>query len=351
MSRRKGFVILAALFVIAAIGGAGFYILNGNKRPNRLTLYGNVDIREVSAAFNDNGFVAKMLVQEGDRVRKGELIAIMDDQRYAASLAAAQAQAANQKQVLAALLAGSRPEQIVQAKAQMDALAIIYQNDAANSKRYATLALTSAGSRQQRDDTKAAYDSAKQNYEAAKQAYILAVKGPRQEDIAAAQAAYDAAAAQATLAAVEFRDTKLYAPSDGIIENRILEPGDMASPQTPVYTIALTNPLWVRAYVPETSLGKITLGMEADITADSFPGKTYPGWVGYLSPTAEFTPKNVETPDLRAELVYQLRVYVCNSDDQLRLGMPATVTIDLTHDAAQNAPRGPAVCGGDATKY
>ncbi len=282
MNRRKGFVILAALFVIAIIGGAGFYFLNGNKGNNRLTLYGNVDIREVEAAFNDNGFVAKLLVQEGDHVQKGELIAIMDDQRYAASLAAAQAQAANQKQVLAALLAGSRPEQIVQAKAQMDALAAIYQNDAANYKRYATLALTNAGSRQQRDDTKAAYDSAKQNYEAAKQAYILAVKGPRQEDIAAAQAAYDAAAAQATLAAVELQDTKLYAPSDGIIENRILEPGDMASPQTPVYTIALTNPLWVRAYVPETSLGKITLGMEADITTNSYPRQNL-SWLGWVS--------------------------------------------------------------------
>ena len=349
MIRSKRIRILAAVFVAALlVGGTVFYFLRGNAPTDQLTLYGNVDIREVEEAFNDNGFVTKLQVQEGDQVHKGELIALMDDQRYAASLAAAQAQAENQKQILAALLAGSRPEQIVQAKAQMDALAPVYQNDAANYQRYATLVLTSAASRQQRDDAKAAYDNAKQNYEAAKQAYILAVKGPRKEDIAAAQAAFDAATAQATLAAVELQDTKLYAPADGIIEERILEPGDMASPQTPVYTIALTNPLWVRAYVPETSLGKIIPGMAADITTDSYPGKVYHGWVGYLSPTAEFTPKNVQTPDLRAELVYQLRVYACDADNQLRLGMPATVTLDLTRDATANAPRGPAVCGGDA---
>jgi HlyD family secretion protein len=288
------------------------------------------------------------LVQEGDQIHQGQLIALMDDQRYAASLAAAQAQAANEKQVLAAMLAGSRPEQIVQAKAQMDGLAPVVQNDAKNYQRNEALLRTRAVSRQQRDDAKAAYDTANQNYQAARQAYILAVKGPRKEDIAAAQASYQAATAQGRLAAIELRDTKLYAPAGGVIESRILEPGDMASPQTPVYTIALANPLWVRAYVPETSLGKITPGMAASITTDSYPGKVYHGWVGYLSPTAEFTPQNVETPDLRAELVYQLRVYTCDAASQLRLGMPATVTLDLTRDSAANAPRGPDVCGGDA---
>jgi HlyD family secretion protein len=339
-------ILLAAFAVLVLIGGGLLYFWQGSASTNQLTLYGNVDIREVQAAFNASGAVTKLLVQEGDQVHKGELLAQLDDQRYAAALAAAQAQALSQKQVLAALLAGSRPEVIVQAKAQMDALAAVYHNDAINYQRYAALVPSSAASRQQRDNAKAAYDSAAQNYEAAKQAYILAVKGPRQEDIAAAQAAFDAATAQARLAAVELGDTRLYAPADGVIEERILEPGDMASPQTPVYTIALTNPLWVRAYVPEASLGKIIPGMAADITTDSYPGTVYHGWVGYLSPTAEFTPKNVETPDLRAELVYQLRVYVCDAHDQLRLGMPATVTLDLARPAA--APRGPAACGDDA---
>jgi len=103
----------------------------------------------------------------------------------------------------------------------------------------------------------------------------------------------------------------------------------MVSPQTPVLTLALTNPVWVRAYLSETRLGKVKPGMKATIQTDSYPGKSYPGWVGYISPTAEFTPKNIETAELRTRLVYQIRIFTCDSSNELRLGMPTTVTISL----------------------
>ena len=117
----------------------------------------------------------------------------------------------------------------------------------------------------------------------------------------------------------------------------------MASPQTPVLTLALTNPVWVRAYVPESDLGKVSLGMHAEVATDSFPGKRYRGWIGFISPTAEFTPKSVETPELRTRLVYRMRVYVCDPQDELRLGMPATVTIPLQQPrpASGNLPESP----------
>jgi len=348
MKHRKIILIGIVLIVLMVIGAVVYQRSTRTKAANTLTLYGNVDIREVNAAFDDSGRVQKLLVQEGDVVHRGELIAELDDRRFAAALTAAKAQAANQKAVLAALLAGSRPEQITQAKAQMDSLAVIVRNDKSTYERLARLVPTSAASRQQRDDALAAYQAAQQNYLAAKQAYILAVKGPREQDIEAAKAAYRAANANADLAARQFDDTRLYAPEAGVIENRILEPGDMASPATPVYTIALTDPLWVRAYVPEPNLGAIKLGMEAEITTDSEPGKAYHGWIGYLSPTAQFTPKTVETPDLRAQLVYQLRVYVCAPAKGLRLGMPATVTIDLAQQLAPDTPLGQEICGHGA---
>ena len=128
----------------------------------------------------------------------------------------------------------------------------------------------------------------------------------------------------------DLADANLYAPTAGVIQNRILEPGDMASPQTPAYTLALTNPVWVRAYVAEPDLGKIHLGMAAAVATDSYPGKVYEGWVGFISPTAEFTPKSVETTEVRTALVYQVHIYVKNPNNELRLGMPATVTIPLT---------------------
>lgn len=129
----------------------------------------------------------------------------------------------------------------------------------------------------------------------------------------------------------------------GVVRDRILEPGDMATPQTPVLTLAFTDPVWVRAYLPEPMLGRVKPGMEARILTDSYPGRAYAGWVGYISPTAEFTPKNVETPELRTRLVYQVRVFACNPRGELRLGMPATVTIDL--DQAPPAARGKSPCG------
>jgi HlyD family secretion protein len=148
--------------------------------------------------------------------------------------------------------------------------------------------------------------------------------------------------AQLGLARRDLKNAFLYAPGAGIIQDRILEIGDMASPQKPVFTIALADPLWVRAYVPGPDLGKIRAGMKAEVATDSFPGKHYPGWVGFISPTAEFTPKPVETPELRTRLVYQVRIFVKNPQDELRLGMPATVRIRLDQSLSENSqPRNP----------
>ena len=117
----------------------------------------------------------------------------------------------------------------------------------------------------------------------------------------------------------------------------MLEPGDMASPQKPVYTLALTDPKWVRVYVPETDLGRIRPGSVAEIATDSSPDRRYRGWVGYISPSAEFTPKSVETREVRTTLVYEVRVFVCAPADGLRLGMPATVSIAPDQPAAGGA--------------
>jgi HlyD family secretion protein len=343
---KRALIIPGVLAALALSGGGWLYLhRDGAQATDALTLYGDVDIREVQPAFNDSGFIASIPVQEGAKVKCGDLLATLDDARYAAALAQAKAQMENQRQELAKLVAGSRPEEVAQAKATMDALQTTYMNDEATYRRYDALLGANAGTIQQRDDAKAAFDSVRQQYEAAKQAYILAVEGPRVEDIAAQRAAYQAAQAATALAQREFDDTRLTAQSDGVVEDRILEPGDMASPSTPVLTVALPSPLWVRAYAPENELGRIRLGMKASVSTDSYPDRAYDGWIGYISPTAEFTPKTVETPELRTALVYQLRVYVCDSHGELRLGMPATVRIDP--DQPPQAP--PPGCGaGDA---
>lgn len=322
-----------SLLVLLALGvGAGVWWYTSRpdgSNEQRLLLYGNIDIREVDLAFNNSEHVDRLLVQEGDRVRKGQLLATLHRERLQAEEAAAAAKVASQKAVLARLVKGSRPEEIREARAEVAAAKAELADAEATYERTQRLYEERAAPKQTLDHAEARRHTAQADLEVAEEALALTVQGPRVEDIEEARATLKVYEAQLALAREVLKDTELYAPADGIIRNRILEPGDMVTPQIPVFTLARTNPVWVRSYAPETVLGKLTLGMTADVSTDSYPDKTYRGWVGFISPTAEFTPKNVETSELRTRLVYQVRVYVCNPQDELRLGMPATVSIPL----------------------
>lgn len=315
-----------ALLILALVAGILVFIHERAKK-SRITLYGNVDIRQIRAAFYSTGRIQQMLVREGDSVTNGQLLAELDATRYEAAAAKAEAQVAMQQQVVARMLAGSRPEEIIEAQAKVRSAASALNDAAQKQVRAQALAKDEYVSQQQLDNAQTAAELARANLEAVQQSAAIVLQGPRKEDIAAAQAQLNIYEASLKLARQELADSKLYAPADGIVQSRILEPGDMASPQSPVYTLALNNPVWVRAYVPEPDLGKISAGLAAKVTTDSFPGKVYEGWVGYISPSSEFTPKQVETTDLRTRLVYQVRIYVNNPQNELRLGMPATVQI------------------------
>jgi len=320
-----------AILLIVSVAGAAWWFMQRQQvdERSRLTLYGNVDIREVDLSFNNSEHIDTLLVQEGDQVKQGQLLATLHKARVQATYTAAEAKVAAQKAVVARLEAGSRPEEISQARATVAAAKARLRDAEASYNRTRDLYKKKVASRQAIDDAEAALSISKADLKVAEESMALAVAGPREEDIAAARAILRSDEAQQVLAAEVLKDTELYAPANGIIRNRILEPGDMATPQTPVFTLAKTSPVWVRTYAPETVLGKLAPGMRVEIATDSYPDKTYHGWIGYMSPTAEFTPKNVETPELRTRLVYQLRAYVCNPANELRLGMPATVNIAL----------------------
>lgn len=329
--------LLIVLVLIAVLLGAGAYWWTHRSKPatDLVTLYGNIDIRQVQLAFNDTGRVTELLAQEGDAVRKGQLLARIDAVRYQAAVDRASAALQAQQQVVARLKAGSRPQEIAQARAAVAAAMAAQANAQATYARQKTLVDSGFLPRQSLDNVTQQRKTAAADVQRAQEGLSLALQGPRKEDIAAAQAQVKADEATLALAQRELADTALYAPDDGVVESRILEVGDMAAPQTPVLTLALNNPVWVRAYVPETELGKIAPGMRADILSDSFAGKRFAGWIGDISPTAEFTPKSVETTELRTQLVYRVRVYACNPGQQLRLGMPVTVQVPLRDNSAQ----------------
>lgn len=355
---RKRRIAIVLVILLAAAAFAGWrWFLPARHTANSIRLYGNIDIRQVQLSFNDSDRIEKLLVDEGSVVQSGQLLAQLADQRYADAVAQDQAKVAAQQQVVARMLAGSRPEEIAAARADVAAAqadVVAAKANLTNAEllyhRRQTLARQQFVSLQLRDDAQrawlaaqAALDAANQALAAKQQALRLALIGPRKEDIAAAQATLRSNNAALALAQKKLADTRLYAPSAGVIQNRILEPGDMASPQTPVFTLALDNPVWARVYLPEPEMGKVATGMQAWIESDSFPGHRFPGWVGFISPVAEFTPKNVETTQLRSQLVYRVRVYACNPDHRLRLGMPVTVVLPLTGNAPHPAGSNP--CG------
>ena len=323
-------IIVAALATAAAIA----WWRHNNAAPvTELVLYGNADIRQVELAFNASERIDDMRVREGERVHKGQLLATLDTQSLSQNVEQRAAQAAAQEQVLARLEAGSRPEEIRKARADVEAARVAADNAERTYARIKALVARQFVAEQQASDARAAADGAQARLKAAQETLQLAVLGARKEDIAAARATLDANRAALAIARKQLADAELHAPADGIIQDRILEPGDMASPQHPAYTLALTDPVWVRAYVPGPQLGKLRPGMRAVVTTDSYPDARYRGWIGFISPTAEFTPKAVETTEVRTSLVYQVRVFVCNPQDQLRLGMPATITIPLDQPA------------------
>lgn len=247
-----------------------------------LTLYGNIEIRQVDLGFQVGGQIAKMLKEEGDSVKKGELIALLDDRDYKTNLE--------------------------QAKAQVGKALALKKDAQDKFTRNEPLVNNGAISKQDFNT-------------------LLNTKDKTIAD-------YDAAIAQKNYAKNQLDYTKLYAPDDGIVMVRVQEPGAAVSKNQIVYTMSKTKPVWIRAYVNETDLGNIKYGMKVKVLTDSKNPKTgklreYQGYIGYISPVAEFTPKTVQSEDLRTSLVYRIRVYIDDIDEYLRQGMPTTIKVDL----------------------
>lgn len=323
--------IVIALLVAAAAGAGGYawwQHAHADDGDGPLALYGNIEIRDAQLAFNGEEHIAEVLVEEGDHVAVGQVLARLRTDRLAAQIERAEADIDAQREALRRLENGTRPQEIAQARANVTAAEARVENAQRIVDRLRDTAESGASSKQELDDARARLHVEQADLNVRKEALDLALEGPREEDIARARA--QLAARQADLALLHDRlaDATLAAPAAGIIQSRILEPGEYATPQRPVFTLALQSPKWARVYVPEPDLGKLRQGMPATVSSDSFPGKPLSGWVGFISPTAEFTPKTVQTEDLRTRLVYEVRVYVKDPDDQLRLGQPVTVQVD-----------------------
>ena len=325
--------LLIAAVLLAAAAGAGFWYWQRGAQPAEaaLVLYGNVDQRQIELAFMDAERIAEVLVHEGETVQQGQVLARLHTRRLEDGIAVAEAQLEAARAALQKLENGTRPQEIDQAKAAVAQAKAQVAYAEGDYRRFEAMWKSSKGqaiSRQDFDKTRLALDVAKAQLQSAQKALRLAEIGPRAEDIAQAKA--QVAERERALAAMrtQLADAELKSPVDSVVTRRLLEPGDMASPQRAVFSLAQLAPKWVRAWVSETQLGRIRPGQAAQIYVDSAPQQAIAGTVGFISSVAEFTPKSVETADLRTSLVYETRIYTDDPQNLLRLGMPATVRFD-----------------------
>lgn len=265
-----GILALAAIIIAIIV-----YAYKERENRNEITLFGNVDVRQVDIGFRVNGQVDQLFYEEGDVVKKGCLMCTLNTTPYDSQLQEA--------------IAASKAIQV-----NLDNAEVLLQ----------------------------------------RRLDLIDVGGVSQEDLDDAQANRDQLYAnflQANAAVAVAKDNLAYtnacAPTDGIILTRIREPGTVVNPADPVYTLSISSPVWVRAFVDEPDLGRVYYGMRATVFTDS--GRRYEGQVGFISPVAEFTPKTVETLQLRTDLVYRLRIYVNNPDHGLVQGMPVTVKLKV----------------------
>ena len=342
---KKRFALL--LLVLAAVLGALY--ANGDidglidhfreKDPNRIRLYGNVEIRQVLLGFRVSGRVEAVYREEGERVASGDLLAILDPVPYRIKRSEAQGAMLQAKAALEKLHRGFRTEEVQEAAAQRDRVRASLDLAEKDYSRISNLFAQKAVARSELDRASSQRNALRAELAAAENALALVREGYRKEDIAAAEAAYEAASARFAAAENALSDTELRSPAEGTILTRVTEPGTVVGAGQVVYALALERPVQVRAYIPEPQLGRVRVGMPARIVTDSSP-TPIEGTLTFISPTAEFTPKQVQTEDLRTDLVYRARILVEDDrDGRLKNGMPVTVLMESMEASGGAASR------------
>lgn len=312
----------------ALLGAMGYgWVSQSRNGESALLLYGNVDIREVEMAFRQSGRLSRLLFEEGDRVETGDLLGELDAQPFRDATARAEAEVRQAAAELDKLRRGYRVQEVAEASQSVRQAEAALAFAEGELKRQGAVVDSGATTRHAHDQARSARDQAAAQLSAAKSAWAMKKEGYRREDIVAAEARLSGADAALAQARTALADTQLFAPAPAIVLTRAREPGSMVNAATPVYTLSLRNPIYVRAYVDEPHLGQVVPGSRVTVHSDS-TDKAYQAQIGFVSPRAEFTPKSVETTELRTDLVYRLRIVVSNPDDALRQGMPVTIRID-----------------------
>jgi HlyD family secretion protein len=329
---------LTAPVLLAAIAAAC-----GEAAPaDTLRVSGHVEATEVQVAPEVGGRLIELRVMEGDRVAAGDVVGRLDVRDTELQIQRGRAERAAADAQLRLLQAGAREEDIRQAEAQLQsaeaevkAIAAELASAELDLQRFESLLQANAGSRKQRDDAQARVDVARERQrgaveraQAAREAVARLRAGARRQEIDAARARVAAVDAQLAAFDKALKDAVIVAPSAGIVTQRLAEPGELIAPRMPVLVVTDLDDAWANLFVPEPMVPRIRLGQTATVFTDA-GGEGLPGTVTFVSPRAEFTPRNVQTAEERSKLVYRIKVAVDNSGGVLKPGMPVDAELRL----------------------
>jgi HlyD family secretion protein len=321
--------------LLLAVSAAGLSIACSEAPPaNALTASGNVEATEVQVAAEVGGRIVELRVAEGDRVNAGDVIATLDTKDAELQIARARADRAAAAAQLHLFEAGARAEDVRQAEAQVAAAAseiaaidVEIASAQIDLDRFEALLTANAGSQKQRDDAKARVDLARERKRSAEERVRVARAtlervraGARKEELEGARARVATVDAQLAVLEKSVRDAQVVAPAAGIVTQKLVEAGELLPPRTPLVVVTDLDHAWANVFVPEPAVPRLVLGQPATIRTDA--GTSVPGKVTFISPRAEFTPRNVQTADERSKLVYRVKVSVDNTAGTLKQGMP-----------------------------
>jgi membrane fusion protein YbhG len=323
----KRIAVAVALALLAAVGSGAWWWLHRPAEAGPLVLMGNVEVRQVNLGFKVAGRIQDLKVDEGDSIAAEQLLAQLEKVYFEDSIAQLKAQRDQAKANLAKMVAGNRPEDIAQAEANVKEKEATLANAKITLDRAEQLLNRAVGTRKAFDDAQANHREAEARLNVAREALRLMHAGFRVEDIEAARAQLADREAALQVAQRQLADADLVAPSRGVVLSRVREVGAIVAAGETVFVLSLTDPVWVRSYLSEVDLGRVRPGMEASVRIDTPGAPVLKGRIGFISTAAEFTPKTVETQELRTALVYRIRIIVPDAGDILRQGMPVTVSV------------------------
>jgi len=335
MNRKKLVLLAALVFLVVAGLAVALHFKERIDTKGRIFVSGNIEATEIDLSFRLSGQIVSLPIEEGDRLKKSQVVAKLDIDTLTAQKGAAEADLANARAVLDELEEGTRVEEIAQARAQWKAAESRLKLAKDEYHRYLALfkeGVVSASNFDSRDNT---YRVAAEDYNNATQRLKELETGPREQQIRAARARWESAQWNLERIKLDIEHSTLDTPVAAVVLVKAAELGEVTLPGATVATVATIDEVWLKGYVSEKDLGKIKLGQKAEITTDTFPGKVYSGTVTFISSRAEFTPKNVQTREERIKQVYRVKVTIQNLEQELKIGMPAEGYILVDEEPAK----------------